>query len=313
MNGDNPILLIKIQPTPDTDPIPVGANSVVFEGLDWKPYEGDTITRNRGRSYHGAQEQIRTGPYTDYSFSCELAQASAAGTAPGFGPALRACGMAEVIDPGVSVTYTPVSSGYEQVAAYQIDDQEQIQKSINCKGSFGIEINAGELPKINFSSFMGTYNRPITLVAPITVDNSSFEDAVPVSFGATQTVTIDSYDFCLDAFSYDHGGTVIYKDRPNCIGTKITGRDGGGTLVVRAPSLSDKDVYAFLESHVNVTKVPIQVIHGDGSRPDLTVNIPLAQFTGLSKTEIDGELFYSMPYKAIPSDPSGNDEIELIF
>jgi len=312
VKGDNRILLVKSQPVLDTDPVPVGSNVVVCEDLDWKPYEGNTISRNRDRPFLGAQEEIRTGAHTAFSFTTELAEASAAGTVPGFGPLLRACGMAEVIVAVTSVTYSPISTGFEFVTAYDIDDQEQLQKSLNCMGSFGIEFNAEQLPKLKFSNFMGTYNRPEALGAAVTVDTSAYEDAVPVSKTATQTATIDGYAMCMDSFNYEQGVNVTYKDRPNCAGTNIENRDGGGTLVIKAPTLADKDVFAFIESHVNVSKVPLVLVHGDGTRPNLTVNIPLVQFTGITKNTINGDLFYSMTYKAIPS-VTGNDEIELIF
>ena len=108
MNFNNVLLLTKIQPTLDVDPTPTGSNVAQIESLDWNYLEGDTLSRNRSKSYLGSDEELTVNPKTKFSYDVELSQIVAAGDVPAFGVMLRACGMAEVINAGVDVRYTPV-------------------------------------------------------------------------------------------------------------------------------------------------------------------------------------------------------------
>ena len=312
MNFNNKILLAKIQATTNVDPTPTGSDVVVAEDLNWNYYEGDTITRNRDKPYLGADEEITASPYVSFDFSIELSQANAAGTVPAYDTLLQICGMASVNAPGVDTTYTPISTGFKEAAFYFVDDQEQEQKSLNCKGSFGFEITAKQLPRFKFASFNGTYATPTAVGAAYVVSTTAWEDAVPASKDNTSALTIDGYQGCVESITFDMNNTVVYKDKPGCKSTNITDRDPGGTIVVKAPTLADKNFFTMMESHINVTKYPVVITHGDGTRPSLTINLPLVQFTGISRTDVDGEVFYTLPYKAIASD-AGNDEIEIII
>lgn len=321
MKFNNKMILAKIQPVVDVDPTPTGSDACITEDLQWTYYAGNDITRNRDRSYFGANSKIKVVPHAEFSFSVELAQVAAAGDAPAFSKFLRACGFSETIDPGVDVTYAPVSSGQEMIAVYYIDDlsaaDDQEQKSLNCRGSFSIQMDAETLPRIQFSNFMGTYNRP-TDAGSYTIDTSAWEDAVPVSKSNTVTLTVDGYSGCINGFSIDIGNTVEIHDEPNCAGTSITGREVTGQIVIKAPSLATKDFFAEVESHVGATNtVAIAVEHGDNgiggsTRPNLQINLPTVQLNDIQRTDVRGELYYTIPFTALPTD-AGNDEIELIF
>jgi len=312
MNFNNKMILAKLQPTVDVDPTPDGSNAVVSEDLDWTYYAGNDITRNRDRSYFGANSTTKVVPHTEFGFNVELSQVAAAGDAPAFGPLLRACGFAETIDAGVDVEYTPVSDSFEMVAIYFIDDEEQEQKSLNCRGTFSIQMDAETLPMIQFSGFMGTYNRPVAAGA-YTIDTSAWEDAVPVSKGNTVTLTVDGYSGCVNSFSVDIGNTVNIHDEPNCAGTSISAREVTGQIVIKAPTLATKDLFAAVESHSgSVNTVAIAVEHGDGTRPNLKIDMGQVQLNDIQRADVRGELYYTIPFTALPTD-AGNDEIKLTF
>jgi hypothetical protein len=317
MNFNNKMILAKLQPTVDTDPTPDGANACVTEDLDWTYYAGNDITRNRDRGYFGANSITKVVPHTEFGFSVELAQVAAAGDAPAFGPLLRACGFAETIDVGIDVEYTPVSDSFEMVTVYFIDDEEQEQKSLNCRGTFSIQMDAESLPRIQFSGFMGTYNRP-TAAGVYTIDTSSWEDAVPVSKGNTVTLTVDGHSGCVNSFNVDINNTVNIHDEPNCAGTSISGREVTGQIVMKAPTLATKDLFAAVESHSgSVNTVAIAVEHGDNgiggsTRPNLKIDMLQVQLNDIQRTDVRGELYYTIPFTALPTD-AGNDEITLTF
>jgi len=112
MKSKSKVLLAKIEVTEDTDPTPVGTDAVLTTGLNVDIYTGNTISRDFDRATLGASEVINTNPHNSLSFDVEMQASSTAGTAPAYGPVLRACGLSETISAGVSVTYAPVSSGF---------------------------------------------------------------------------------------------------------------------------------------------------------------------------------------------------------
>jgi hypothetical protein len=312
MKFNNKMILAKLQPTVDTDPTPDGSNACVTEELSWTYYAGNDITRNRDRSYFGANSITKVVPHAEFGFNVELSQVAAAGDAPAFGLFLRACGFAETIDAGVDVEYTPVSTGQEMVAVYFVDDEEQEQKSLNCRGTFSIQMDAETLPMIKFSGFMGTYARPVAASAHV-IDTSAWEDSVPVSKGNTVTLTIDGYAGCVNSFSVDIGNTVNIHDEPNCAGTSISAREVKGQIVIEAPTLATKDMFAIIESHTgSVNTVVIAVEHGDGTRPNLKIDMGQVQLNNIQRTDVRGELYYTIPFTALPTD-AGNDEITITF
>jgi len=311
MKFDNKMILGKMQPDPDVDPVPDGSNAVVSENLEWTPYAGNRITKRKDRGFFGANKEINAVPHVEFGFEVEFAQASAAGTPPAFGPWLRACGFSEVIDVG-DVTYAPVSESFEEIAVYFLDDEEVEQKALNCKGSFSIQLNAEDLPKIIFSNFMGTYNKP-TAAGAYTIDTSAYEESVPVTSGNTTALTVDGYAGCVNSIKFDGNIEVNYHDEPNCKGTSIDDREVTGEIVIKAPTIAEKDFFALVESHIGaVNTVPISATHGDGTRPDITINAPYVQLIDINRTKVRGELYYTISFKALPSD-AGNDELELIF
>lgn len=312
MKFDNKTILVKHQPTVDVDPTPAGSNAADSENLSWTYYAGNIITKNKDKPHFGANEKVNVSPRTEFSLDVELSQATAAGTVPAFGPLLRACAMSETIDIGVDVRYAPVSSGEERCAVYFIDDNAQEQRSINCKGNMSIEMNAESLPMIKFTNFMGSYNKPIA-AAVYTVDTSAWEDSVPVTKENTVTLTLDGYVGCVNSFVVDLGNTVEAHNEPNCAGTDVTARETTGTIVIKAPDIGAKDFFAIMESHSgSVNTVAIAVEHGDGVRPNLFINLPQVQLNDMQRTDIRGELYYTIPFTALPTD-AGNDELELIF
>ena len=60
------------------------------------------------RAYFGNSEQLPAGIHSELDFEVELAGSGAAGTAPAWGPLIRACGMSETITAATDVKYAPV-------------------------------------------------------------------------------------------------------------------------------------------------------------------------------------------------------------
>jgi hypothetical protein len=92
------VLLAKIEGSYGVDPTPTGAaNSILVRNLTLTPQDGETVGRDLVRPYFGNSPQLPGSIRGTLEFEVEVAGAGTAGTAPGYGPLLRACGMAELL------------------------------------------------------------------------------------------------------------------------------------------------------------------------------------------------------------------------
>lgn len=306
-------LLAKIQPTASTDPSPDGSNSIETSDLSFTPYGGPTADFNQDRLTLGASKQINTSPENTASFNVQFSGSGTAGTAPAYGPLLRACGLSETVDAGVDVVYAPVSTGFEMVALYfmrQISSTVQYRHPLlDVKGNVTISASATELPQFQFDNFTGLYVRPTRQTTLITTDLSSFNDALPFTKTNTPTFTWDSQAFCVNAFSFNLGNVLSRTDEPNCQSTNIEDREPSGSITVKATDPDTKDVYALIESHLGDNLSAISLQHGSTAGNIMTISLPTIQPRGISETNVKGELYYQIDFAALPS--SGDDEFSL--
>lgn len=91
-------ILAKIESTYGTDSVPTGnANAILVTDLNVSPLAADIVDRNLIRNYMGSSDQLIANARVECDFSVEMAGAGTAGSAPAYGPLLRACGLAETI------------------------------------------------------------------------------------------------------------------------------------------------------------------------------------------------------------------------
>src|SRR5690348_10332001 len=120
------LLLAKVETTYGTDSVPTGlANAILIKNLNVTPMDATLVSRDLIRPFLGANQQLVADAHVKLDFEVEIAGAGAAGTAPGYGPLLRACGMSETILAATSVTYAPVSSLMDSVTLYFQQDGAQ--------------------------------------------------------------------------------------------------------------------------------------------------------------------------------------------
>ena len=171
------LILLESEGTYGTDPTPTGVDAVLVRDLNITPLQSDTVSRDLVRPYLGASEQLLANTRVEVTFSVELAGSGAAGTAPRYGKALLACGMAETVVASTSVTYAPVSASFGSCTIYYNIDGVR-HKVTGARGTFTINGAVGEIPTIDFT-FTGIYNAPTDTALP----SATYADqATPVVF-----------------------------------------------------------------------------------------------------------------------------------
>lgn len=89
-------ILARIETTYGVDPTPTGAShAILVRNLEITPLDQDLASRDLIRPFLGSSEQLPAANRVRVSFDVEMAGSGTAGTAPAWGPLMRACAFAE--------------------------------------------------------------------------------------------------------------------------------------------------------------------------------------------------------------------------
>ena len=183
------LLLAEIEITYGTDPTPTSAaNAILVRNIEVTPLEADTVSRELIRPYLGQSEQLLAQTRVLVNFEVELAGSGTAGTAPAYGPLLKACAMTETISAGVSVTYEPNSDTSPGSVTIYFNNDGVLHKATGCRGTFSLNCAVDEIPTVAFE-FTGIYNSPtdVSISAPTYANQA---DPGGLSFLLTHTPSL---------------------------------------------------------------------------------------------------------------------------
>ena len=301
------VILIEAESSYGTDPTPAATDVVLVRDLSITPQSSDVVNRDVVRPYLGASEQLLANTKVECTFSVELAGSGAAGTAPRYGSALKACGFSETVSSGTSVTYAPVSASFTSVTIhYNVDGVRHIVTG--CRGSFVINAAVGEIPSIDFS-FTGIYNAPTDTALPSVTYGAQ---ATPLIFknGNTSGFSLLSHSGALMNLSMDVGNTLVYRELVG--GTKevlITDRAANGSVTIEAPALATKDFFAAALTDASLGN--LQFLHGTTAGNKVQFISSKVDIGDVSYGEADGVTMLEIPYTLVPS--AANDEMSIVF
>ena len=302
------LILIETESSYGTDPTPTGADAVLVRDLNITPQQSDVVNRDVVRPYLGASEQLLANTRVECSFSVELAGSGAAGTAPQYGKALQACGLSETIVADTSVTYAPVSSSFSSVTIYYNIDGLR-HKVTGCRGTFSINCTVGEIPTIDFT-FTGVYVAPDDSALP---SATYANQASPLIFknGNTSSFQLLSFAGALQAFSFDLGNNLVYRELVG--GTKevlLTDRAGTGSTTIEAVSIASKDYFAAALTETSLGN--LDFTHGSAAGNIVDFASTRVDIGDVSYSDQGGIAMFNIPYTCVPS-TSGNDEFSLVY
>ncbi len=302
------LILAKTESTYGTDPTPTGSsNAILVRNLEITPLQAETVSRDLIRPYLGVSDQLLAQTRVEVTFEVELAGSGTAGTAPAYGPVLKACGLSETVVATTSVTYAPVSSSFSSCTIYFHNDGIR-HKVTGCRGTWSISAEVGTIPFITFT-MTGIYNAPTDESLP---SPTYANQAAPLIFknGNTSNFSIFSYSGCLQSLNFDLANETIYRELVGC--TKevlITNRAPSGTVVIEAPSIATKDFFTIANGSSTGS---ISFQHGSTGGNIVTFTTAQSDIGSPTYSDQDGIQMLNLPYLAIPTS-SGNDELSLAF
>ncbi|NCW69848.1 MAG: hypothetical protein EBV86_15060 [Marivivens sp.] len=302
------VLLAKEESTYGTDPTPTGsADAILVRSLEISPFQSDVVERELIRGYMGNYETLHASQRVEINFDVEMVGSGSAGTAPAFGPLLKACGNSETIVASTSVTYAPVSSSFDSATLYFFQDGIR-QKVTGARGSFSISAEVGQIPTISFN-MIGIYNEPTDVAnATPTYQNQ----AKPVLFknGNTTSQQLFGYAGAVQSFSFDQSNQSVFRELVG--GSKevlITDRRPGGSIVLEAVTMATKNYFNSI-TEADTGNNTFQ--HGQEAGNIFTFSAPQTDLSGISYSDSDGIQMLNIDYIATPT-ASGNDDYSIVL
>ncbi len=303
------LLLAELEVTYGTDPTPTaGSNAILVRNIEVTPLEAETVSRELIRPYLGQSEQLLAQTRVLINFEVELAGSGTAGTAPAYGPLLRACSFTETVSAGVSVTYEPNSDAAPKSVTIYFNNDGVLHKATGCRGTFSLNCAVGEIPTIAFE-FTGIYNTPtdVALGSPTYANQA---DPVVFKQGNTSGFQVFSYAGCLQSFSLELANEIVYRELVGC--TKevlITNRAPAGEVMIEAVPVG---THNFFSDATGNSTGNLTFQHGQTAGNIVTFTAGQIDLGNPSYSDEDGIQMLTLPYIATPTD-SGNDELELVY
>lgn len=312
----NTIILAKLETTYGVDAAPTGAANALLVSDASFELAIDGINRDLLRPTMGGSEQLVGTRYAKLEFTVELSGSGTAGTAPAWGPLLRACGMAETVTAGNNVAYSPVSSGFESLTIYYYLDG-LLYKATGCRGTVELSAQLGERPTLKFS-FQGRHsavsaaaNPSATITAwkkPVPVTDAT---ATSISLGATFTAATGSLSggtvYPSRGLALTLGQDVKYVPLVGGDSIDITARETTGKVALDVTPAQATTMVGDILANA-VTGMGFQI--GSTAGSTVVLYAPAVQRINPKWDDYNGRALLSMDLRCIPN--AGNDELVIV-
>ena len=302
----NLVLLAKLETVIGTDPVPtVADNAILVRSLGPQMLTAEFVERNNVRGYKGNFGMLAVGVHRSFEFEVELAGSGAAGTAPAWGPILKACGFSETIEVAVSVEYAPISTGDKTITMYSYLDGILFKMTAS-KGTVSFELNSKAIPIMKFK-FIGEYSTPTDVTFPTGMDFDGFVQPVTVGKRNTPTFNIHGVDAVMQNFGFDMANSLVYRDLVNASGPYSADRKPSGSCKIELPSVA---VSNWAEITRLGTQDALQLVHGTVAGNIIQIDMPKVQITSAPTISNDNEIaMLDLQFSVNPN--TGNDEVLL--
>jgi len=298
-------LLAKIETVYGTDPTPTGsADAMLALDATFTPLEGQEVSRDLLTPWLGHQGVILTGLYGRLEFSIECAGAGAAGTAPAYGPLLRACGFAETVTEDTDVQYDPVSGTFESVTLWYNRDGVK-HALVGCRGNVSIEFTPAGIPRWRFN-FIGLHGAAAADTALPIADYDAFVTPLPVSKANTTFGLHGLTTGPTERVSIDLGNQVEPRMLINSEACIIADRRSSGSVVMEAVLLATKNWDAIARAHTAGT---MALQHGTVAGNIVLIAAPKVQIGRWSEGQSQGIMNNTLPLMMLPD--AGDDELKI--
>lgn len=307
-------VLAKIETTYGTDAVPTGgANAILVSNVTANPLNAQNVDRGLIRAYLGGSEQLVGTAFKEASYDVEIQSSGTLGTAPPWGPLLRACGFAETITASTRVEYTPITNGVESLTQY-IFDSGVLHKLLGSRGNAQFNLGVSERPIFSFN-FLGidggdtaAANPSTTLTAFRTPQVITDANTTDLTFGCTYSAGALSGGTAYPSrgIQLNLGNSVNFTPLLGGETIDLTQREVVGSLEL---DLTAAQEVSFMASVKANSTQSLGFVHGTTSTLKVGFFFPAVQLINPKKSEINGKRLIAYDIRIVPS--SGNDEMRI--
>lgn len=313
LNWKQKALLAKIEATYGTDSVPTAAaNGILAVDVSLNPMEGQDVSRNLERPFLGAQPSVPVDLHTKLSFRVELAASGTAGTAPAWGVLLRGCGLAQTIVAGTSVTFSPVSSGFESLSIYMnIGGIRYVL--LGARGKCRIEVEASGIPYLVFE-FMGFFTQPTDTALP-SPTLTAFQTPLVATRTNTPTFTLNTVALILRRLVFDMGQVItprflIGPQTAPLLSNEMLIEDFAEKvdMTIEQVPLTTFNPFALAAAQ---TQIALALQHGTVAGNRITLNVARLQLMRPATLE-NRQGVVEQPLSGMPLPLNGNDQYSIV-
>lgn len=302
------VLLAKAETVYGTDPTPTGAaNALLCYDADVKETH-EVIERNAQWNFLGRAPSLKGESYCEVSFKIDVYGSGQAALAPRIGALLKACGMAETIQSGASVTYTPTSTPTSSATIYLYKDG-RLHIITGARGNCKLTYDSGK-PLVAEFSMKGIYADPsVSANATCTYESNATNPPVCKS----------------SAFTYNSKTTLVTKTVELDLGNTIAKRQSlsaatgvaGFEVTDRKPTVSiDPECqvetsYTFRTDMLNGALKQISVVATRAAGNIITLTVPKFNITKVEYADREGILVEKLEGEATVN--TTDDELTVVF
>ena len=304
------VLLAKAEVTYNTDPTPTaGSNAILVENLAYS-YAGARTADRSGAVKPGLVplKNLYAGSLLEVTFDVEIKGSGSAGTAPAFGPLLKACGVKETVLVS-SVTYNPASNptDHGSVTLWLYEDGIRY-KVTGCRGSFTLSLQTAQVGKISFRMVGHLSSRAdASLVTP------TLSSVVPPVLVGVPFV-VDSYSAVITKFELDPGITVATPDNIAASDgygeIRVTGHAPTFTIDPEATVLATYDWVAKWQAN-NAAIITVGTVGGTAGN-QYSVGGPAAVYSEVGNGDRDGIITREIKGQLV-DDAAADDAWAIVF
>lgn len=299
-------VLAKIETTYGTDPTPTGvANAILVKNLTITPLAANMVSRDLVRAYIGGFDQLVANQHVECAFEVEMVGSGSLGTAPAYGPLLRACGMSETITASTKVEYAPISTGFESITLYYNVDGV-LHKITGARGSVQLAMATGQIPTFKFT-FTGIYNAPTDTALPSTT-LTGFK--TPLAVNNTNTGAFSFFGvstLVLSDFNLNVGNAIDFRNLVGAQYAQLTDRQSSGDLTIEGVPMATFNAFT---TALGTSYGAISITHGTVSGYKVQIDVSNADIGNPTYEDQNGVNMLKVPFFAIPSS-AGNDEFKI--
>jgi len=236
---DRQLLLGAAEVTYGTAVATTSAASIWAEDVDFKP-TGQRVTPNPAKPGVGPVADHTYGEHVTLSFKVPLVGSGVAGTAPKWGPTIKACGFSETVVAVTSVTYAlradPENS--PSMTFRWRDGNKRLHLVKGWRGKVDFQLTAGQRPMLVFTG-KGLHTdvaEAAGALAHADADFTGWIDAKPVASGTTTFAYAGVSGLGLREMNFQSSDNVKFVDLPEQENVRLLGeRAFTGSLKITNP------------------------------------------------------------------------------